>query len=693
MRVATRPTTGPSEVLADGPQATLLFAPDEPRLSTERVEVVRPAAGRPSRTRNATTRLPHLPGLDGLRAIAVLAVLGYHLELPWLRGGFLGVDVFFVISGYLITALLLREWHSDRRIDVREFLRRRARRLLPALFTMTGTVMMLGAAGLGSEITRFRDDALATLTYGFNWFQVLGDQSYFETMGRPSPFNHVWSLAVEEQFYVVWPLLFVGGMVLLRRRRFLWAIAGLAGASIVLAAVLANPDDPSRVYHGTDTRAFTLLIGAALALVWSPWRLRGPMGRHGPVALDITGFVAFAGLLAYLVGQRDYDPGLYPGGLVIVAVLATAVVAVAAHPASALGRGLGRRPLRWIGIRSYGIYLWHWPILVFTRPGLDVPFDGAPLLALRLALVFTLVELSYRYVEQPIRDGALARVVTRYRASNPLRQAELRMRWTVLSTALTATAVFVLAVALQTPETPTLASPVSRSTPAGAPAFDPSDASATADVVRGTGGLELGSRMAGTPAASVDAGLDEVRARVRGESSPPAPRPPAPPEPPPPFPAVTAVGDSVMLGAGEPLRRLGPRVAVDAEVGRSVPEGISRIRRLAVQGSLAEVVVVHLGNNGPMRDGQFDEIMRAIGADRRALFVDVTVPRRWEGQVNDELRAGVARHPNASLVDWATASDEPGLLADDGLHVTVRGAERYADAVRVSVLERAGAQP
>lgn len=686
MKVVTDSTTGTTHTLTDEARAASIPALETHELPTERLDVVRPDR-RHSRHRPKAT-LPHLPGLDGLRALAVLAVLGYHLEVSWLEGGFLGVDIFFVISGYLITALLLREWQSDRRVDVRRFLRRRARRLLPALFTMTATVMILGAAGLGNEITRFRDDALATLTYGFNWFQVLGDQSYFEAMGRPSPFNHVWSLAVEEQFYLLWPLLFVGGMVLLGRRRLLLAISGLAAASILLAAALANADDPSRVYYGTDTRAFTLLMGAALALVWSPWRLDRPTGRHGSPALNIIGFAALVGLLAFLVGQQAHDPGLYPGGLVMVAALSTLVVAIAAHPASGLGRLLGRRPLRWIGVRSYGIYLWHWPVLVFTRPRLDVPLDGPALLALRLALIVALVEFSYRFIEQPIRNGALARVVARYRASNPLRQAELRVRWTVLSTTFAATAVFVLAVAVQSPETPTLAAPVSQSSPVSA-SIDLSGIGA-GDVAQ-VAAPDPRSGADATSSASAGFAPDPIRVDRPGASrtdpEPAAPTDEAPPATPPPFPAVTAVGDSVMLGAGEPLQQLGPNVAVDAVVGRSVADGTARIRDLARAGTLADVVVVHLGNNGPMRDGQFDEIMEAIGADRRALFVDVRVPRRWEGPVNDELRRGVERHPNAALVVWSKTAEDPGLLADDGLHVTVSGAERYAETVRAAVLE------
>ncbi len=370
-------------------------------------------------------RLPYLPGVDGLRAVAVLAVLLYHAELPWIQGGFLGVDVFFVISGYLITSLLLTEWLQRGRIDLPAFWLRRARRLLPALFLLMAVTLVFAVVFLSSEVAGLRGDAFAALGYVTNWYLVFSDQSYFEMMGRPSLFRHLWSLAVEEQFYIVWPLFLTAMMWLLRPRYVLLVVLTGAVASTVLMALLYRPDvDPSRIYYGTDTRGVGLLVGAALAFLWAPGRVGGRAGQAHPLLLDVVGLAAL-GVLVYSFLRLDgFQPFLYQGGFAMVAVTSAVVVAVAVHPRARLGRALlGRQPLRWLGLRSYSVYLWHWPVFMLTRPQLDVPFDGLPLLALRFGVTIVLAELSYRFVETPIRAGALGRI---WRA---LREAQGALRW------------------------------------------------------------------------------------------------------------------------------------------------------------------------------------------------------------------------------------------------------------------------
>ncbi|MBK9712492.1 MAG: serine hydrolase [Kouleothrix sp.] len=354
-------------------------------------------------------RLPYLPGLDGLRALAVVGVLLYHADLGvW--GGFLGVESFFVLSGFLITALLLAEWRGRGRIDLVAFWARRARRLLPALLLVLAGTLALHAALLPGETDGLRGDVLATLGYVMNWHLVAGQQSYFDPVVRPSLLQHLWSLAVEEQFYLLWPPLFLAGVRYLRRHGLLVAALVAAATSLALMIGLFVPGaDPSRVYYGTDTRAAGLLIGAALAIGWSPGQ--AIVGRRGGTLLDVAGLLALGGLLAAYSWLHEANPLLYRGGFALIALATAAVIAAATHPGARLVPGLlGWRPLRWIGLRSYGIYLWHWPIFMVTRPYQDVPLDGLPLLALRLALVIGLAALSYRLVELPIRHGALGRL-------------------------------------------------------------------------------------------------------------------------------------------------------------------------------------------------------------------------------------------------------------------------------------------
>ena len=410
---------------------------------------------------NTGAWLPYSPGLDGLRAFAVIAVLLYHAGLSWIPGGFLGVEVFFVISGYLITALLLAEWHQRGSINLRAFWLRRARRLLPALYLMLLVTLTFAVVFLPGEVAKLRSDAIAALGYVTNWYLVFGHESYFESVGRPSLLKHLWSLAVEEQFYLLWPpmlaaALSLGALRWRRRRALLLALAG-ATASALLMAILYRPEvDPSRIYFGTDTRATGLLLGAALAFVWAPGRspetaetdhsyvgklrrlyrvrrrgrLRRRWGWAVPVLLDIAGLAALGGLVWFCLWLGEYQPFLYRGGFACVALTTVVVITAVVDPRTLLGANLlGWAPLRWIGLRSYGIYLWHWPVFMVTRPQLDLSIDGWPLLGLRLAATIVLAHLSYYYVETPIRRGALGRAWKALLEARGFRRWELGVRW------------------------------------------------------------------------------------------------------------------------------------------------------------------------------------------------------------------------------------------------------------------------
>ena len=390
-----------------------------------------PTAARPPE--QPAARLPHLPGLDGLRALAVIAVLFYHAG-PYLPGGFLGVESFFVLSGFLITALLLAEWQQRGRIDLTAFWLRRARRLLPALFLVLAGTLALAAVLLPGELPMVRADALAALGYVMNWHLVLSQQPYFDPLVRPPLLQHLWSLAVEEQFYLLWPLLFSIGMRYGRAAGLLIATLAAAGASSALMLLLYQPGgDPSRIYYGTDTRAAGILLGAALALVWTPWRTPATTRRGLGVLLDSAGVLGLGGLIAGTIWVSEQHALLYRGGFALIAIATLMVIAAATHPRARVVPGLlSWQPLRWIGLRSYGLYLWHWPVFQLTRPYLDVPFDGWALLVLRLAIVVALAALSYRYIELPIRHGALVRawraLWTRRRAA-PAHHSSHPMRW------------------------------------------------------------------------------------------------------------------------------------------------------------------------------------------------------------------------------------------------------------------------
>ena len=297
-------------------------------------------------------RLPYLPVLDGLRALAVTAVLLYHADLRWIPGGFLGVDVFFVLSGYLITSLVLAEWRHRGSIDLKTFWLRRARRLLPALYVLLVVTLTFAVVFLPGEVAELRGDVLAAFGYVTNWYLIFQHQSYFEAVGRPSLLQHLWSLAVEEQFYLLWPLVLAVGLGVgatrWRYRRMMYLALGVATASAALMALLYRPDvDPSRVYYGTDTRATGLLCGAALAFLWVPERLadkgylsrilsttrfRRLWGWIAPALLDVAGIATLGALVVFCLSLGEFQPFLYRGGLATVALTTTALIAVVAHP-------------------------------------------------------------------------------------------------------------------------------------------------------------------------------------------------------------------------------------------------------------------------------------------------------------------------------------------------------------------------
>jgi len=407
-------------------------------------------------------------GLDGVRALAVVAVVVYHLGTTGgnpniLRGGFLGVDMFFVLSGYLITGLLIVEIEKTGRISIGQFYRRRARRLLPALFALLIVVGAASAFWFNQNTARLRGELVAAVTYSTNWWLIGEKSSYFGGGARPSLLTHLWSLAVEEQFYLVWPIVLILLVKLRIARRTQLVILMLAAtASAIAAGLLYDPwTDPSRVYYGTDTRALAPLIGAALAILVSHRRNSQAAERRTLGRLNAAGYTALVGLAALAWFLPDTSPLVYRGGFAVIAVLAATLIAAAITPGSHLERLLGNPVLRWIGDRSYAIYLWHWPVFVLTRPGIDVPITGLANVALRLIASVVLAELSHRLIEQPFRHAIVRRPSRREGVylSRPLRQHRRHRAVLVAGAALSAVAIAV-PLAVSVSGTPAGAAPV-----------------------------------------------------------------------------------------------------------------------------------------------------------------------------------------------------------------------------------------
>jgi peptidoglycan/LPS O-acetylase OafA/YrhL len=590
-------------------------------------------------------RLPYMPGLDGLRAIAVLAVFVYHFSNGGglLPGGFLGVDVFFVISGYLITALLLSEFRREGRVDLVQFWLRRARRLLPAVGVLIGVVMVAGAFLDLGQISTLRGQALASMGYVTNWDLIFSHQSYFEEFARPSLFRHLWSLAVEEQFYLLWPLAFAACMVRFGQRRLVIGVIAGAIASSLLMAILFDPGNPNRVFYGTDTRATPLLIGVALAFFWHPERLKAETGTLAPVVLNAMGAIGLSMVVITFMTVHDYDVSLYHGGFLLLSVWTAMLIAALAHPAASIGRTIGNPGMRWLGLRSYSFYLWHWPVLELTRPGIDVPLDGPILFALQLGLTLALADLSYRYVEQPFR-----------RSTSWQRPDWLRIGRVGIAVGVTAVVLIV---------------------------------GWSGIVPKGHHGqLQVASARITPKAVSISPGSDPVKvpspAPVKGNAGTRAPLP------------ILAVGDSVMVDARSGLARLlGGGLTLNAAVGRQPEDIIDLLRTYAGRGGLPDYVVLQLGNNGPVYSDDLTQLHEALEGVPHVFLVNVEVPRSWQGEVNSVLSEAAEDWGQAELVDWHAVAASHGGITTDGIHLTEKGIDLYSRLIASSVRTAAGKSP
>ena len=707
-----------------------------------------------------------MPGLDGLRALAVLAVLFYHADIVWLPGGFLGVEVFFVVSGYLITALLLAEKRARDKISFKNFWQRRARRLFPALFAMLIAVLVYMVVFLPDEVASLRGDVIAAFTYITNWYLIAAQKSYFETIGRPSLLQHLWSLAVEEQFYLLWPLVFVFVLSRVKTRAALLLLMVGATLSALWMGLLYHPDaDPSRVYYGTDTRAAGILIGAALAFVWTP-RADETKRNWKHWTLDGVGTAAFAGLVIAFLFMDEFNPFLYQGGMLLVSIATAFVIAAVVHPKSPLlAPVLGLGILQWIGLRSYSMYLWHWPVFMLTRPQLDIALEGASLFAFRFAVTFALAEISFRFIESPIRGGMLGRswnAWTRMRGARRwsygtaslviiglLLAGAFVLGNTVANAQPPAEPDYVLAapeqdgVPLPFEETMTetetapanieVVSPVSSDMASVSFVEPQSENNASAETekiapqdtrpvidswvrllslkrapLRDTRDYDFDSafrrnisrnQKTTRPCYAGCVALQEFRefksTRIKPAIVPKRVTPvvikPAVASATVPLKTegpvqILAIGDSVMLGASNYLRKSVGALLVDAKLGRQVSTAIRLLQAYKDEQRLPATIIIHLGNNGTFNAKQFDELMSVLDGSTRVVFLTTKVPRKWQEANNTALSEGVKRYPNAQLIDWnGVSAQHPEWFWKDGIHLNPAGAQVYAGLIAATL--------
>ena len=608
-------------------------------------------------------------GLDGLRAFAVGAVVLFHLGYSISSGGFLGVDVFFVISGFLITNLLCTEILQTGGLRLGRFYARRARRLLPSVLVLLLVVTTASITVWRDQLPTLTGGVLSSLGYITNWWLIASRESYFVATGRPTMVQHLWSLAIEEQYYVVWSVVVMVAAGVLwrarrpddpaRRLRWLVVLAGvLAVASVAWMWVIADRQNlpygasTSRVYFGSDTHSTGLFLGSAAgAFVALLHDRHGTPARRGrPLLhwLDLVGVAALGTVIFEFFHVNEFSPRLYRGGFLALDLIVLIAVLCAVRANSLFGRMLDMRPIRWIGQRSYAIYIWHWPVAVITRPGLDTHGPIWLVNVGRVVLILGLAELSYRLIEVPLRKGTLR--------SWPSRLGLLRPR--VATVLLTAAAAGLLAVGTSTSgaEPPrTMVLPPVASLPPRAPATTPALAlapPAPANVI---------------PASRVPT------------LSPPSPVTSAPP--PPAKPALSAYGDSVLLGAAAPLHSATSHLDLDAAEGRQPYGVLDDVAADARAHRLAPDVLIHVGDNGVIDPDQLKATLLAL-AGHRVVLMTLRVPRDWQDPDNQVIRSVAARFPYVSVVDWHRLSGESSdWLYSDGMHLTPDGAVAYTRLV------------
>jgi peptidoglycan/LPS O-acetylase OafA/YrhL len=568
----------------------------------------------------------YIPAIDGLRAVAVIAVMLYHLGFTWIPGGFLGVDLFFVISGYVITRLLLDSIQRSGGLDLRAFYIARIRRLLPPLVFMIITTTVVVGLWAPDTMRRFLGDTPFALFGGMNWWLVFRQTDYFEAIGRPPLLQHTWSLGVEAQFYLVWPLIlllvlrYFGKNKIPGAALLIAAFSGIALLVLSLQIDAASGSKVSHVYFGTDTHSIGLFLGAALAVRWIPQNLQETVTRKAQDFIDGIGIFGFLGIIAAFLFIEESDPTLYKLAFPLAGIFGCAIITSIVHPASRFAPILSSKPFIWIGERSYAIYLWHWVVFQVTRPDYDLEGSQWALTALRLLIVFALADISLRLVELPIRTGLVDYWFKgmKYRT----KRVQLRQRAGVLLIVL---AIFGSAVSV-----------------------------ASNAIVQG------------------DKQLAELKEQLEAPLNPVATNSTEP--------GLWVTGDSVILGIRFELDALQDIGLINARVGRQAPELLDVITNDKVNMGNSPIVF-NLGNNNKLTEEQVAAIFEEIKGQPRIVVVNTAVPRPWRDD-NNALIAKYASLYGAYLVDWASISNGRGeYFGSDGVHLAPAGVRAYVEAI------------
>ena len=578
----------------------------------------------------------YIHSVDGLRAVAVIAVLLYHLGIDWIPGGFLGVDLFFVISGYVITGLILDSIARSGTLDLRAFYLSRIRRLVPALIAMVVFTTLFIGVYAPDTVRRFIADIPYVLTGSMNWALVSRQQDYFEAIGRPPLLQHTWSLAVEAQFYLIWPLVLLFILRYFGKKNIPFAALAIAlasGVALFAYSIRIDTQDSaiSHVYFGTDTHSIGLFLGSALAVSWQPQNLSKEITKRAQDFVDFIGVIGLLGLLSTFLFINESDPTLYRIAFPLSALFGCATLISVVHPASRFAPILSTRPLIWIGERSYGIYLWHWIVFQLTRPSIDLVGDDWALYALRILIVFALADISLRYIEIPVRRGYFELW---------FRGMKYRTRAVRLRQQLSTFAAILVTIA--------------------------------ATSLVSINAMERADQIAANEKLAAENSATEDDSQVITDTE---------------TPGLWVTGDSVILGIRNVLAQFERIELINARVGRQISELI-QVTKTDQQFVSQSPVVLNLGNNNRLVEADVVSLMEIVKSQPRIIVVNTAVPRSWKDSNNQIIADVVNRYPNTTIVDWASISaNHPEYFATDGVHLNPPGVNAYVSAIR-EVLNR-----
>lgn len=629
----------------------------------------------------------YISGLDGLRAISVLAVILYHLHIDGIDGGFLGVTVFFVLSGYLITDLLINEFEKNGRIDFKSFWIKRFRRLIPALVLMLVALVTWITLFQRSFLEGLREEVAAAFFYVSNWYYILQDHSYFTKFAPPSPLQHMWSLAVEEQFYIIWPILMLLALTFIRSKgKLAIFIVLLSFISAEAMAFMYSPDaDPSRVYFGTDTRAFSILLGAALAFVWPSAKLSPNVTPDLKKVLNIAGLVSLGILIILMIFTQEDGSFLYYGGMYLASAVTAVLIAVIVHPANSIAKIFSIKPLLWIGERSYGIYIWHFPIIVLLGIAVKTDEINGMKILLALVLTFILSALSYRFVENPIRRGEWRNWLAVFRNGTwswKWKQQNMKQRFTMLAIsaiAIVFTYGMIVEPAPQASKENELEQHLKeeqklkeeqqkakkeQTAEERKKAKEEAIAKAKKEA-KEAAAAEKKAKADEKAKKEAQYKKDVANGKIALANTP-----------------ITALGDSVMLSAASALQADLPRIDVDATVALQVDAAIDKLRTKVNQGQVSNTVLIGLGSNGTFTKAQWEEIYELLGSKRQIFLMNVRVSRSWQDSVNKTIRNAAKEYDNVHEIDWYEASkNKPQIFYNDHIHPNPEGGKFYSNLV------------